>query len=196
MVLVNMWVINTSNICKVAEKTSKQNTINSQEASFLSHFLCCKLAHAWRCMCVFYLDFLLRVSMIRLKLILCVILLYLYQELDVSEALLSPATPLKVGAGHSFWWWGWLTCPVPSSTSHALPSTHWEGVWEGVQAACCSLGGVPRGSQEMSSPPSLMLCHSHLPVALGLGGKTWTNKGRGLCSEHEALARIWLSSAE
>lgn len=67
-----------------------------------------------------------------------------------------------------------MACPCPArpSTSQALPSTHSEGVWEGVQAAHCSLGAVPGGSQEMSSSPSLTHCHFPLPVAPGLEGIT------------------------
>lgn len=102
MILVGLLLMNTSNLYTAAEKTSKQNTINSQEANFLSQFLGCKLARTWRYMCVFYLHFLLGLCMIRLKFTFCVMLLYLYQELDVAEARLSPETPLKAGAGHSF----------------------------------------------------------------------------------------------
>lgn len=91
---------------------------------------------------------------------------------------------------------GWVPCLVPPGTSNALPSRCLEGVWEGGQAACCSLGDVPSRSQEMSSPPGLTQCHPPLPVALGLGSTTWTSEGRGLCSEDEAAGRIWLSSAE
>lgn len=120
MILVHLLDINASNVYAVAEKISKQNTINSQEAYFLLQFLSCKLAHTWRYMYVFYLNFLLGLRMIWLKLTFCVILLCLYRELDVSETFLCPAAPLKVGAGHCFWWWGWLPCPVPPGTSHAL----------------------------------------------------------------------------
>lgn len=146
MILVHLLVISTSNVYVVAERTSKQNTISSYRLIFF-HSFCCKLAHTWRYMCAFYLHFLLDLCMIRLKLTFCVILLYLYQEPDVSEEFLSPAAPLKVSAGHSFWWWGWLPCPVPPGTSRALPSTSSEGAWEGVQDA----RRVP--GDELSSQP-------------------------------------------
>lgn len=196
VILVHQLVINASNIHTVVEKTSKQNTINSQEANFLSQFLCSKLAHTWRYMCVILPSFPAGFTHDKAQ----INILY-NTTLSVPAAwrirgISFPCNSTEGWSRSLLLTVGWVPCLVPPGTSHALPSTCLEGVWEGGQAACCSLGDVPSRSQEMSSPPSLTQCHPPLPVALGLGSTTWTSEGRGLCSEDEAAGRIWLSSAE
>lgn len=146
-------VIKSSNIQAVVEKTSKQNTINFPEAKFLSQFLCYTVAHSWRYMCASYAHFLMGFCVIRLKSMFWVILLYLYEELDVSEVFLSSAVSLKDGVGHCFWGWGWLPCPAPPQAPAMLYPAYWEGDQEGTIPWKCSLR-IPE--DELSSQPDMV----------------------------------------
>lgn len=183
VILVHLLVLNSSNIWAAVEKTSKQNTINFPEAKFLSQFLCCTVAHSWRYTWIlpsFPDGFLCDKAQIN---ILC----------NTTLSVLGAWCIWGVSFLCSFTE-GWSRslllrmgmAPLPSSlpsTSHALSSIF--GGWtEGYH----SLEVFPENPRRRALLPAW---HGAIPLSQ-LSWVFGASEGRGLCSNCEAMARIWL----